>query len=93
MSMIYITKQARSAGRIFFDARQTFAVQSKVFSDLFRNSMFASLKVKDAIVDRFRRVESRRPSVNINRPDILVNLHVANDQCTISLDSSGESPA
>ncbi|TDN97285.1 class I SAM-dependent RNA methyltransferase [Sunxiuqinia elliptica] len=83
------------AGKIrwedFFDARQTFAVQSKVFSDLFRNSMFASLKVKDAIVDRFRRVESRRPSVNINRPDILVNLHVANDQCTISLDSSGES--
>lgn len=83
------------AGKIrwedFFDSRQTFAVQSKVFSDLFRNSMFASLKVKDAIVDRFRRVESRRPSVNINRPDILVNLHVANDQCTISLDSSGES--
>ena len=37
-----------------FDCDQTFAVQSTVFSDLFNNSMFASLKLKDAIVDRFR---------------------------------------
>ena len=48
------------AGKIkweeIFDVTQSFAVQSKVFSDLFRNSMFASLKVKDAIVDRFRHV-------------------------------------
>ncbi|HKJ40937.1 MAG TPA: class I SAM-dependent RNA methyltransferase, partial [Sunxiuqinia sp.] len=74
-----------------FEARQTFAVQSKVFSELFKNSMFASLKTKDAIVDRFRRVGGRRPSVNVNRPDILINLHISTNECTISLDSSGES--
>jgi len=75
----------------YFDTSQTFAVQGTVFSDLFNNSMFASLKLKDAVVDRFRRVLNKRPSVNANHPDILINLHLANDSCTVSLDSSGES--
>jgi putative N6-adenine-specific DNA methylase len=75
----------------YFDSHQTFAVQSKVFSELFNNSMFTSLKTKDAIVDRFRRLSGKRPSVSVENPDILINLHIANDQCTISLDSSGES--
>ncbi|MGQ7869248.1 THUMP domain-containing class I SAM-dependent RNA methyltransferase [Sunxiuqinia sp. sy24] len=75
----------------YFDADQTLAVQSKVFNDLFRNSMFASLKAKDAIVDRFRRVSGRRPSIDVNKPDVLINLHISNNDCTISLDSSGES--
>ena len=75
----------------YFDTDQTFAVQGTVFSDLFNNSMFASLKLKDAVVDRFRRVSNKRPSVNANNPDILINLHLTNDSCTVSLDSSGES--
>jgi putative N6-adenine-specific DNA methylase len=75
----------------YFDADQTFAVQSTVFSDLFNNSMFASLKLKDAVADRFRRVFNKRPSVNVNHPDVLINLHLTNDACTVSLDSSGES--
>ena len=75
----------------YFDANQTFAVQSKVFNDLFRNTMFASLKTKDAIVDRFRRISGQRPSINVNQPDVLINLHITNENCTISLDSSGES--
>lgn len=75
----------------YFDDHQTFAIQSKVFGDLFRNSMFASLKAKDAIVDRFRKIGGKRPSVRVDHPDILINLHVSNNECTISLDSSGES--
>ena len=75
----------------FFDPRRTFAIQGKVFSQLFNNSMFASLKTKDAIVDRFRNAIGKRPSVSVNRPDVLINLHIANDRCTISLDSSGDS--
>lgn len=75
----------------YFDANQTFAVQSKVFNELFRNSMFASLKAKDAIVDRFRRISGQRPSINTSQPDILINLHISNEECSISLDSSGES--
>lgn len=70
---------------------QTFAIHHTVFSNLFQNSMFASLKVKDAIVDRFRQRFQKRPSVDPKNPDVQINLHIANDVCTISLDSSGES--
>ncbi|MBW8331669.1 MAG: RNA methyltransferase [Prolixibacteraceae bacterium] len=74
-----------------FGCDQTFAIQSTVFTDLFNNSMYASLKLKDAIVDRFRYKFGERPSVNSKNPDILINLHISNEYCTISLDSSGES--
>lgn len=74
-----------------FSCDQTFAIQSTVFTDLFNNSMFASLKLKDAIVDRFRYKFGERPSVSPKNPDILINLHISNEFCTISLDSSGES--
>lgn len=74
-----------------FGINQTFAIQSTVFSDLFNNSMFASLKLKDAIVDRFRYKFGSRPSIDAQNPDVWLNLHIANGVCTISLDSSGES--
>jgi putative N6-adenine-specific DNA methylase len=75
----------------YFGSDKTFAVQSVVFSDLFNNSMFASLKLKDAIVDRFRKAGEKRPSVDTRNPQVVVNLHIANNACTISLDSSGDS--
>ena len=74
-----------------FDCDQTFAIQSTVFSDLFDNSMYASLKLKDAIVDRFRYKFDKRPNVDSRNPDVLINLHISAEFCTISLDSSGES--
>ena len=74
-----------------FDCDQTFAIQSTVFSDLFDNSMYASLKLKDAIVDRFRYKFDKRPNVDSKNPDVLINLHISAEFCTISLDSSGES--
>jgi putative N6-adenine-specific DNA methylase len=74
-----------------FGCDQTFAVQSTVFSDLFDNSMYASLKLKDAIVDRFRYKFDKRPNVDPKNPDVLINLHISAEFCTISLDSSGES--
>jgi len=75
----------------YFDPSKTFAIQGTVFSDLFKNSMFASLKLKDAVVDRFRKVFNKRPSVAVNHPDVVINLHLSNNACTVSLDSSGES--
>jgi putative N6-adenine-specific DNA methylase len=74
-----------------FDVKQTFAIQSTVFSDLFNNSMYASLKLKDAIADRFRYKFGERPNVDSKDPDVLINLHISNGYCTISLDSSGDS--
>ena len=70
---------------------KTFAVDSTVQSEIFVNSMYASLKVKDAIVDHFREATGKRPSVNPDNPDIGINVYLMGDKCILSLDSSGES--
>ena len=69
----------------------SFAVDAVVFSDEFRHSKFVAYRVKDAIVDYFREKTGKRPSVRINNPDLSLNIHIAQDHCTLSLDSSGES--
>ncbi|MDA3816724.1 MAG: THUMP domain-containing protein [Prolixibacteraceae bacterium] len=74
-----------------FDLSQTFAINSTVNSEAFNNSMFVSLKTKDAIVDQFRKKFNKRPSVNPDAPDIHINVHASADTLTVSLDSSGES--
>lgn len=73
------------------DVDKTFAVDAVVFSDEFRHSKFVSYKVKDAIVDYFRELNGKRPSVRISKPDVFLNIHIAQTTCTLSLDSSGES--
>ncbi|MBR6285644.1 MAG: methyltransferase [Bacteroidaceae bacterium] len=69
----------------------TFAVDSVVYSQEFRHSKFVAYRVKDAIVDYFREKSGSRPSVRIKNPDLRLNMHVAGNDCTLSLDSSGES--
>ena len=75
----------------YLDVNKTFAIDAVVFSEEFRHSKFVSYKVKDAIVDYFREKTGKRPSVRINNPDVLLNIHIAHTTCTLSLDSSGES--
>lgn len=70
---------------------KSFAIDSTVQSELFVNSMYASLKVKDAIADYFREALGKRPSVNQHDPDIRIHVYLMGDYCEISLDSSGES--
>ena len=70
---------------------KTFAVDSVVFSEEFRHSKFVAYKVKDAIVDQFREKTGKRPNISVTNPDIRLNIHIAEDKCTLSLDSSGES--
>ena len=75
----------------YLDLNTTFAVDSVVYSQEFRNSKFVAYKVKDAIVDYFREKEGKRPNISVTNPDIKLNMHIAEDQCTLSLDASGES--
>lgn len=76
----------------WFTAKETFAVRAKVIkAPEFNNSTFVALKVKDAIVDQFRRIGGARPSIDKNNPDVLIDVLIYRDQCTISIDSSGES--
>ena len=75
----------------YIEQDKTFAVDSVVFSEEFRHSKFVAYKVKDAIVDQFREKTGKRPNISVSNPDIRLNIHIAEDQCTLSLDSSGES--
>ncbi len=75
----------------YMSVDKTFAVDSVVFSEEFRHSKFVSYKVKDAIVDQFREKTGKRPNISVANPDIRLNMHIAEDRCTLSLDSSGES--
>ena len=70
---------------------KTFAVDSVVFSEEFRHSKFVAYKVKDAIVDQFREKTGNRPNISVSNPDMRLHIHIAEDQCTLCLDSSGES--
>ena len=75
----------------YLDPTSTFAVDAVVYSEVFRHSKFVAYKVKDAVADYFREKTGNRPSVRINNPDIQLHIHIAEDQCTLALDSSGES--
>lgn len=75
----------------YLDNMSSFSVDAVVFSEEFRHSKFVAYKVKDAIVDYFREKTGNRPSVRINNPDLGINIHIAENECTLSLDSSGES--
>lgn len=75
----------------YIQAGKTFAVDSVVYSDEFRNSHFVAYKVKDAIVDQFREKTGTRPNISVSNPDIRLHIHIAGDDGTIALDSSGES--
>ena len=69
----------------------TFAIDAVTFSDYFTHSKFVAYRVKDAIADYFMQKTSKRPSVDVKDPDLLINFHIAHDKCTLSFDSSGES--
>lgn len=74
----------------WFSEKDTFAVDSVISSRYFNHSQFVALKVKDAIADYFRHKSGRRPNVNTENPNFQVHIHIANDECTILFDSSGE---
>lgn len=68
-----------------------FAINATVYSDTFRHSKYLTYRVKDAIVDWWKERCDKRPSVKLADPDLCLNIHVANEEVTLSLDSSGES--
>lgn len=75
----------------YLNANQTFVVDVTLHSEQFNHSQFVALKTKDAIVDQFRDKFGKRPSIDKDHPDLRVNIHIFNDQCSVALDSSGES--
>jgi len=75
----------------FLDVEGSLAIDSAVHSEIFTHSQYVALKSKDAIVDRFREKFGKRPDVDLDFPDLRINIHIENNFCNVSFDSSGDS--
>lgn len=87
---LYKQVKALDWGR-YMTAETTFVVDATVYSESFRNSRFVTYRTKDAIADYWTEKADKRPNVSTQEPDLMINVHVSNEQVTLSLDSSGES--
>ncbi len=74
---------------LHFGVRKSILVKANLFHSNITHSHFAALKAKDAVVDFFREKTGRRPNVAKDDPDIIIDLHINKNKCTVSLDSSG----
>ncbi|MBL7710866.1 MAG: class I SAM-dependent RNA methyltransferase [Chitinophagaceae bacterium] len=70
-----------------------FSITSNVQNDSINNSMFANLRVKDAIVDRMRECTGKRPETGADLNGAVIHLFWKNDEAEVFIDSSGESLA
>lgn len=68
----------------------TLAVDCTLRDSAITHSHFAALKAKDAIVDVLRDASGSRPSVDTKAPDLRINIHIAKNRATVSLDASGD---
>ncbi|MDR3606878.1 MAG: THUMP domain-containing protein [Oligoflexia bacterium] len=69
----------------------TIAVDFSASQSQITHTHFAALKVKDAIVDQLRSVRGARPSIDVMRPDVRINVYLLKDEATVSIDLSGDS--
>lgn len=79
------------AWEIWFTPKQTFKIETTAQHSPLTSLNFATLRIKDAIADRFRaKANGVRPSIETQWPDARVFAHLATDQCTLYIDTSGE---
>ncbi|HBX51577.1 MAG: hypothetical protein A2275_07435 [Bacteroidetes bacterium RIFOXYA12_FULL_35_11] len=75
----------------YLTVKKTFAIDGSTHGGTFTHSKYVALKSKDAIADQFRDRQGIRPSVDIEHPDLRINVHIAEKKVIVSLDSSGSS--
>ena len=73
-----------------FNVDRTIRVDIAATNSPLQSLEFATLKVKDAVCDRFRDAAGRRPSVAKLRPDVRVHAFLTERDATLYLDTSGE---
>ncbi|WP_219211568.1 THUMP domain-containing class I SAM-dependent RNA methyltransferase [Variovorax boronicumulans] len=79
------------AWEIWFTPQQTFKIETTAQHSPLTSLNFATLRIKDAIADRFRaKAHGVRPSIETQRPDVRVFAHLTTDSCTLYIDTSGE---
>jgi len=78
------------AWEAWFTPRQSFKVEVTAQHSPLKSLNFATLRIKDAVADRFRDRGGARPDVDTQRPDVRVFAHLTSTHCTIYIDTSGE---
>jgi putative N6-adenine-specific DNA methylase len=73
-----------------FDVSRSIRVYVTAVKAPFKSLEFITLKVKDAVCDRFRADLGKRPDVNTAAPDVRIHLYVTDRTATLYLDTSGE---
>lgn len=73
-----------------FDVSRTIAVHTIARHSDLKSLNFASLKIKDAVCDRFRQVQDERPSVDTRTPDVPLVLYLTEDRYSLYIDLTGE---
>lgn len=69
----------------------TLAIDARISSDTLTHERYAAQRVKDAIVDRLRANTGARPDVDVEQPDVRINLHIRKDKADIAIDLGGGS--
>ncbi len=73
-----------------FSEDNTLAIDCFSSHTVVNNSHFATLRVKDAIVDQFMQNTGQRPTIDREQPQIRLNVYLSDKQCLLYLDLSGE---
>ncbi len=75
----------------YLEPHNTLAVNCTGGNDKLNHTHFTALQVKNAIADQQRLQFNKRSNVDVENPDLLINLHIHRDRAILSLDSSGGS--
>lgn len=75
----------------YLQNHNTLAVNCTGGNQKLNHTHFTALQVKNAIVDQQRLKSGQRSRIDPKNPDVLVNVHIEQDRCILSLDSSGTS--
>ena len=78
------------AWEMWFTPKQSFRVEITAQHSPLKSLNFATLRVKDAVADRFRDKSGVRPDVDTQRPDVRVHVHLTDKMLTLYLDTTGE---
>jgi len=73
----------------WFAATQTIRVDVTAVKSPLKSLEFITLRIKDAICDRFRADTDKRPSVDTREPDVRMHGFITVDECTLYIDTSG----
>ncbi|MGS0695471.1 bifunctional 23S rRNA (guanine(2069)-N(7))-methyltransferase RlmK/23S rRNA (guanine(2445)-N(2))-methyltransferase RlmL [Shewanella sp. 0m-4] len=72
-----------------FSNRSTFSIDFHGLGGFIKNTQFGALKIKDAIVDRFRDDDFSRPNVERVDADFRIDAHFRRGEITIGINFSG----